>query len=93
MNPADYDLVVVGTPVWASTMASPVYSYLENNKDKIKKAAYFCTCGSSGYESTLENMEKLTGIKPVANLYTTKSSYDSPDYDNKIADFVEKLKE
>ena len=25
-NPADYDLAVIGTPVWASTMASPVYT-------------------------------------------------------------------
>ena len=42
-NPADYDLVIIGTPVWASNMAAPVFTYLIQNKDKIKNMASFCS--------------------------------------------------
>ncbi len=38
-DPADYDLVIVGTPVWSSNMATPIFTYLIQNKDKIKNMA------------------------------------------------------
>ena len=37
-NPSDYDLVIVGTPIWASNMATPVYSYLIKYSDQIGRA-------------------------------------------------------
>ena len=52
-NPADYDLIIIGTPVWASNMAAPVFTYLIQNKDKIKNMASFCTCMGGGYEEAL----------------------------------------
>ncbi|MFW6109493.1 MAG: flavodoxin family protein, partial [archaeon] len=36
-----YDLVVVGTPVWAGTLASPVRSFLDEYGSEIKKAGFF----------------------------------------------------
>ncbi len=38
-SPEQYDIVVVGTPVWIGTMSSPVRSYLSRYKDKFKKEA------------------------------------------------------
>ena len=51
-NPSDYDLVIVGTPVWASNIATPVFTYLMKYRDQINKMASFCTCISSGWEKT-----------------------------------------
>ncbi|MDO9183262.1 MAG: flavodoxin, partial [Bacteriovorax sp.] len=31
----DYDIVIVGSPVWAATVASPINSFLKNNKENI----------------------------------------------------------
>jgi len=65
-DPSDYDLVIVGTPVWASTMATPVLTYLNKNKNKIKDLAILITFGGSGYEKTTNNIEKLCGKKAIA---------------------------
>jgi len=42
-NPADYDLVVLGTPVWARNMCSPMRSYIVAQRGRLKEIAVFCT--------------------------------------------------
>lgn len=67
-QPAVYDLVIVGTPVWASHMASPVRSYLGNYGPHCKQLAFFCTMGGSGAEKAFAEMAQLAGTKPLATL-------------------------
>src|SRR5262245_61498729 len=40
---SDYDLVIVGTPVWNASVATPVRAYLEANGDRIRRVAFFCS--------------------------------------------------
>ncbi len=47
-KPADYDLIIVGTPVWFWNLSSPVRSWLENFGSRGKRFAFFCTMGGSG---------------------------------------------
>ena len=54
------------------TMSSPVFTYLKRNVLKFDEVAFFCTCGSSGADSTLENMEKLIRKQAVSTLGLTK---------------------
>lgn len=65
-DPGQYDVVVLGTPVWASSMASPLRTYLTQNKGKFKRVAFFVTFGGSGTEGTLQGMTELCGQQPVA---------------------------
>lgn len=44
-NPADYDLVIFGTPIWGWNMSSPLRAYLEQNKEKFNKISAYCTMG------------------------------------------------
>ena len=44
-NPADYELVIIGTPVWAFTMSSPTRTFLTEQKDKLKKVAFLSNHG------------------------------------------------
>ncbi|MFO8050929.1 MAG: flavodoxin [Thermoplasmatota archaeon] len=54
-DPGEYDMVFVGSPVWAYTVAPPVASFLENTDLTDKKVALFATCnGNEG--STFEKM-------------------------------------
>lgn len=85
-DPSDYDLVVVGTPVWAGRMVPAVRSYLSENK--IKKTAFFCTFGGSEAK-TFEGMEKISK-KPKAVLgLKDKEVKNSKD---KIKEFCRMLK-
>ena len=66
-DPADYDLVIIGTPVWVYTMATPVKVWLEQNEAKIKKLAVFCTCASNPGH-TVDDMEAACGLAATAKL-------------------------
>lgn len=67
-NPRDYDLVIVGTPVWAGNMSSPVRAYLSKTRDRLPKVAFFCTMGGVGNEHTFQKMGELCQKSPVAEL-------------------------
>jgi flavodoxin len=67
-NPAEYDLVTVGTPVWAGTMSSAVRAYLAEHGGQIAKSAFFCTQGGRSPGRTFQDMQALCGKAPVATL-------------------------
>ena len=67
-DPTGYDLVVVGTPVWADTMCCSVRTYLTQQREHIGKVAFFLTTMRSGAERTFRHMEKLCGKAPAATL-------------------------
>ena len=70
-NPAEYDLVVAGTPVWANDMCSPVRTFLAQHRIALNKVAWFCTSGSvqPGYaEKGFTAMTEESGLSPVATL-------------------------
>ena len=67
-KPADYNLVIIGTPIWSYNMASPVRTFLTQNKDRFKKVAFFCTMGGSGSERAFGDMETICRQPPLATL-------------------------
>lgn len=88
-NPADYDLVILGTPVWASNMATPIFTYLIQNRDNIKSMASFCTCISGGYEDALEKIADVSGKKQIATMFLTSKDIENPS--EKINNFINKI--
>jgi flavodoxin len=66
-DPAGYDLVVIGTPVWFWNLSSPVRSWLEQHRPK-HRVAFFCTMGGSGSGRAFSTMTALAGREPVATL-------------------------
>ncbi len=57
-DPRKYDLIFLGTPVWAWAPAPPIYSYLKKFKIQGKKIALF-TCSEGERGRTFSKMEKL----------------------------------
>ena len=89
-NPSDYDLVIIGTPVWASNMATPVYTYLIKYNDQIKEMASFCTCISGGYEKALEKMAEVSGKTQVSTMFLNAKDVENPT--EKINTFIKNIK-
>ncbi|MBN2301166.1 MAG: hypothetical protein JXN60_01485 [Lentisphaerae bacterium] len=84
-KPADYDLVAIGSPVWAGTMAPAVRRYLSNNK--CGTVAFFCTYrGSAG--KTFAEMEKLSA---VPRAYLGLKAGRIADSNDKIDEFCDAL--
>lgn len=69
-NPANYELVVIGTPVWFWSLSSPVRSWIEQNVVS-HRVAFFCTMGGSGAQRVFATMKRLTGKVPVETLALT----------------------
>jgi flavodoxin len=78
-NPADYDIVYLGAPVWASRAANPMISYLKQNEGKFGNVKFFATAGGSGFESTFKQMEKFS-VKPQKTLALTTKEVKKNDY-------------
>lgn len=95
-NPADYDMVIVGTPIWSFTLSSPIHAYLEQNKEKLPQVAYFCTMGGSGDQRAFSEMERISGKKPLATLTLLTKEVLGIDLPNvqatkRIKDFIAKI--
>lgn len=88
-DPADYDIVYIGTPVWASKAASPVVSYIRQNEGKFKNVRFFATAGKSGFEQTFSQMEKFVKKAPQKTLGLTTKEVKSNTYSEKLAEFLE----
>jgi flavodoxin len=89
LDPSRYDLVVVGTPVWGGSMSSPVRTWLEANRDRLRTVAFFCTMEGPMVASTFRQMATASGREPVAvlSLRTSEMAGDSP----RLGTFVARL--
>ena len=88
-NPAAYELVLVGTPVWFWSLASPVRSWLERNPPK-HRVAFFCTMGGSGAGRVFATMAELAGREPVATLALLEKELDRP-FEDELDAFAGRL--
>ncbi len=89
--PADYDLVVIGTPIWAWTMASPVRAYINRYRGQFRQLAFFCTCGGSGQAKVLSELAHLCGKPAQAGLALTDAEINSNKHYAAIKKFVAAL--
>jgi flavodoxin len=75
-DPRDYRLVILGTPVWAGRLSSPVRAYIAAHKQELPRIALFCTQGGSGAPKVLQAMADLCGQKPVATAFFSDAEID-----------------
>ena len=90
-EPSEYDIVIIGTPVCAKTMSSPVMTYLDKNWKYFNKVAFFCTYGGTGAETTFYDMEGLCAQKPVSLLKLRAKELKKEDYIQKVKQFTDSL--
>ncbi|MEM4245814.1 MAG: flavodoxin [Candidatus Bathyarchaeia archaeon] len=89
-NPGDYDLTIIGSPVWAGRLSSPVRSYMSSYCSKVRKVAFFTTCGI-GSDKIFKQMEEISS-SPIATLEVKEEEIASGNYMRKIEEFTGKLK-
>ena len=91
-NPTDYDLVVVGTPIWAWSPTAAIRTYLCKNSLSGKKMALFFTM-DSGLRQAVEKTKALVpGAVFVGELALAKASENKEETEKKIIEWCNTLK-
>jgi flavodoxin len=73
VNIAAYDLIVIGTPVWAGSPAPPLVSFLEKTPITGKKIALFC-CHAGGKGGVFDKLK----AKLPDNSFTGEIDFINP---------------
>ncbi|HCT85037.1 MAG: hypothetical protein DKM50_10865 [Candidatus Margulisiibacteriota bacterium] len=91
-NPVNYDLTIIGTPIWAWNMAPAVRAYLTKTGKQLKKVAFFTTSGNTDPKKVVGYMEEVSGKKAIALTgFNAKELKDKKIYDEKISAFVTEI--
>ena len=92
-SPSDFDLIMVGTPVWNSRPASAISTYLKRNDFAGKKVAVFCTNEGMGEEKAVDRTKALISNGDiVGELVVSKVFENQEEKENKISDWCNKLR-
>lgn len=89
LNPDNYDIVIIGSPIWASLMAPAVRTYIGEHKHLFKNVAFFCTHGSDISNSTkmFEDMSFLCEKKPLCELRLYAKELNNKEFQQKAEIF------
>ncbi|WP_052406005.1 flavodoxin family protein [Paraburkholderia heleia] len=91
--PADYDVVLIGTPVWAARASAPVATWLSLHWDQMRTVAFFCTMGARGSEDAFEQMTQLARRAPIATCAVSAQDMRTDAVVEKVSRFVQAIKE
>lgn len=86
-----YELVIVGTPVWAGNTTPAARTFIRQNRDRIKKVAFFCTMGGKSPGKTMQSLEEEAGKPPQNVLSLSEKVVMNQDIRIQIDDFVRGL--
>lgn len=90
-NPADFDLVIIGTPIWGWNMSAPIRTYITEKKSIFKNVAFFCTMGGSGDDKAFAEMENILGEKPLAALALLTRDVVKNKFAEKLEKFISQI--
>lgn len=94
-EPSAYELLVVGTPIWVSTVSAPVRAFLMTYCRPAHRVAWFCTYGLEGTkypERGFRAMSQLTGHTPLVTLAVAERDVHE-DHSEAITRFTAALME
>lgn len=86
-----YDLIIIGTPIWAWTMTPPIRTFLSDNKISDKKVILFCAYDGD-FGKVFADMKGLMGKNEYLGEAGFKGCLKNMEVvSNQIDDFVEEM--
>ncbi len=88
-----YDLIIIGTPVWAANITPPVRSFIKEQKTALigKKIAAFACQSGNGAEKAFTKLEQYLEGDPLRAKLILTEPVDSRANIQKIKDFCDIL--
>jgi flavodoxin len=91
-DPSEYDVVVVGTPIWNVSVSTPVRTYLQRYASGMRAVAFFCTCGGAGMDRVFRQMSALAKRQPAARLVIREADLSTPRMATEIGRFAAEVR-
>ena len=91
LNLEDYQIICIGTPVWAYNFSPPLRTFLKENIIQNKKIILFCTCGQTKRKTFNNLREKLKGNEIIGELEFKNVLKNPEENIRKLNDFLKKL--
>lgn len=92
-NPEDYDIVVIGTPIWWNNLPPAPRTYLSSFDLKGKKVAFFITSQGEERENVFSQLRELTvGADVLGTFGVLQKVVKSEDYSEVFTTFLETVK-
>jgi len=92
-TPSDYDLMVIGTPIWAWSPTPAIRTYVSQNDLSAKKVALFYTFDSDMKQAGQKIKALLSNATIVSELPLADPWANKEETDKKIAAWCSSLKE
>jgi len=90
-DPADYDLVILGCPVWASTMASPMRAYVLAHRGQLQRSPVFVVMGGRGGEQTVREIQLACRAGDSPSLVLTHREVEDGAFRDLCESFIHRL--
>jgi flavodoxin len=92
-DPANYDVVIMGSPVWSWNATPAINSYIDKTKGKIKNAVFFITSGSTEAAKIVPYLEEISGKKALAYVgFNENELANEKVYNEKLNNFLRAVK-
>jgi flavodoxin len=89
----NYDLVIVGSPVWAGKFTPAIRTFLVKNDLSEKQVAFFVTMGGDKPGKAIDNMKELvSAVTPLGELTLINDLKDKEEAMEQISAFCDKIK-
>ncbi len=90
-NPGEYELVILATPVWASTTSPAIRTYAANNMSKIRDFAFIVTGGGLTEQGMIDKMAAEFG-SPIATAAVSKNDFKNGNMQKIVTGFARAIK-
>lgn len=90
-NPADYDVVIIISPVWASKVPPAIRTYIAENIDKMNNYAVIVNNAGGNIKKALTNFKKILP-DAIAEYGTSKNDIDTELCQKSFEDFADAIR-
>jgi menaquinone-dependent protoporphyrinogen IX oxidase len=90
-NPQDYDVIVIGSPIWSGNPTPAIRTYLTKHDLKGKKVAFFICSIVNRYAKVFSQLKEMTPESEHVGIFTA-SRFRKGDRESELNAFIQKLK-
>ena len=92
IDPSNYELVIIGSPVWAGNIPPAIRTYLNKYKANINSVAFFATSGGLSQVKIFEEVKSLLGKELISLMrICTKELKDDSVFNAKLSSFIKSI--